>query len=229
MKTLDKSDKIIFDEYFKKYNPQISEFTFTNLFMWNKHYQLKYEIIDGCLMMLSNDNTVLPPLGDSENIRGAFDKFISEINGGKQIILDRFPENMMLLIKDMHPEITFEEDADNNDYVYTSQDLIKLAGRKYHSKKNQVNKFMRDYEYTVEDLNSENIRECLSFTTKWLSYKNIDENPGLLDEYEALKIFFNNFDIFDGRGIIIRIDGSLEGFTFGEMLNDETAVIHIEK
>ena len=41
-KAIEISDKPIFDKYFKKFPPEISELTFTNLFMWRKHYNFSF-------------------------------------------------------------------------------------------------------------------------------------------------------------------------------------------
>lgn len=74
MKPLSIDDKNVFDEYFRAYPPEISEYTFTNLFMWNHVYDIRYEIIDGCLLIASG-NSIFPPVGPSENTSDALEKF----------------------------------------------------------------------------------------------------------------------------------------------------------
>ena len=41
-KLIEITDKPLFDSYFQKYSPEISELTFTNLFMWRKHYNFLF-------------------------------------------------------------------------------------------------------------------------------------------------------------------------------------------
>lgn len=225
-------DKNIFNEFFRKYPPQNSEYTFTNLYMWNHYYNLYYEIINDCLCLISqrdNITAILPPIGDELNIIRAFEVLYKRYKDeGSNTLLERFPEKLAKKISEIFC-IDMELDEDNSDYVYNTSDLINLSGRKYHAKKNHVNRFKKLYNYSIETLNETNIMECLYFTEKWLQDKDIQENPGLLDEFQSIKTFFESYRYFDVKGIVIRIGGKVEAYTFGELLNPETAVIHIEK
>ena len=40
---------------------------------------------------------------------------------------------------------------------------------------------------------------------------------------------FDNYEAFHLKGGVLRIDGRVVAFTFGEQLNTDTAVIHVEK
>ncbi len=88
---------------------------------------------------------------------------------------------------------------------------------------------MRTYDYVLEELCSENALECLNFTEKWISLKDIEENPGILKEFDAIKTVLENYDFFNVKGIVLKINGKIEAYSFGEKLNPETAVTHIEK
>ena len=41
--------------------------------------------------------------------------------------------------------------------------------------------------------------------------------------------YVTHFEALDYKGAVIRIDGKIAAFTLGEMLNDETVVVHVEK
>ena len=78
------ADKPIFDSYFKKYPPEISELTFTNLFIWRKYYNFLFIEYKDHLIVYSktflknksktneihrNDTLYfLPPIGDSPDL-----------------------------------------------------------------------------------------------------------------------------------------------------------------
>jgi hypothetical protein len=47
-------DAAIFNEYFQKYPPVISEYTFTNLFMWRSYYQLSWTLWNEHLCILAH-------------------------------------------------------------------------------------------------------------------------------------------------------------------------------
>ncbi|WP_245589908.1 DUF2156 domain-containing protein [Caldanaerobius polysaccharolyticus] len=231
LKLLHIEDKNILDFFFKKYPPQISEYTFTNLYMWNHRYNLHYEVIQDCLCLVSQKDaiTILPPVGDESNTIKALEKLWERYaKEGLSVFFERFPEHMAKKIKELF-NVNMVLDEDNSDYVYNTSDLINLSGRKYHSKKNHVNRFKKLYNYTVENLSKNHVAECLSFTEKWLEDKDLQQNPGLLEEFHSIKTFFENYEIFDVKGIVVKIQGEIQGYTFGELLNPDTAVVHIEK
>ncbi|WP_231969073.1 phosphatidylglycerol lysyltransferase domain-containing protein [Thermoanaerobacterium sp. RBIITD] len=228
LKSLSLDDKNLFENYFTKYPPLISEYTFTNLYMWNHKYNIKYDIIDDCLCMAS-DNTIFPPVGPAENILSAFDKFYKMLKSdNNEIYLERFDKDTACKISEIYG-IEMLHDEDNFDYVYNTNDLINLFGRKYHSKKNHINKFLKTYGYSIEEISINNVNECLKFTENWISSKGINENSGILSEFEAIKRVFDNYKYFNIKGIVLRIDGKIEAYSFGERLNPDTAVTHIEK
>jgi hypothetical protein len=55
------------------------------------------------------------------------------------------------------------------------------------------------------------------------------EIPDLLSEDYAVHMALTNFEELDYRGGAIKVEGRIEAFSLGELLNNNTAVIHIEK
>ncbi|MFW9943335.1 MAG: hypothetical protein ACFFFT_20030, partial [Candidatus Thorarchaeota archaeon] len=54
-KPIEITHKALFDEYFQKYPPEISEFTFTNLFMWRNYYNFLFMEYKDHLVLFSYD------------------------------------------------------------------------------------------------------------------------------------------------------------------------------
>jgi hypothetical protein len=48
-------------------------------------------------------------------------------------------------------------------------------------------------------------------------------------EKRAVHLLLANLEALCLQGMAIRIDGRIEGFTLGEPLNEDTALIHVEK
>jgi hypothetical protein len=69
----------------------------------------------------------------------------------------------------------------------------------------------------------------MNLSTKWCIEKNCQENSQLCNEWHAIKDALMLFDELKLTGAAIVIDGKVEAFTIGEILNNTTAVIHIEK
>lgn len=115
------------------------------------------------------------------------------------------------------------------DYIYYSQDLINLSGRKYHSKRNHLSNFKLNYKYTYESITPENISDCIEIAKKWRQEKGEDESGYLYKEDFALNKAFEKFEQLDFKGGIIKIEGKPVAFTVGEEINDQTYLIHFEK
>ena len=120
-------------------------------------------------------------------------------------------------------------DRDSSDYVYSAQDLINLAGRKYHKKKNHLNRFLKDYQFEYRDLDMELVECFLVLQEEWCKMKECIESPELHSEDYAIHTALTSFEELDYKGGAIQIGSKIEAFSLGEKLNDNTAVIHIEK
>jgi hypothetical protein len=64
---------------------------------------------------------------------------------------------------------------------------------------------------------------------EWCEEKDCDCQEGEYCEREANLELLKNFKTLGCKGALIKVDGAFEAFTVGEMLNKDTAVIHIEK
>ena len=53
----------------------------------------------------------------------------------------------------------------SSDYVYLAKDLAELSGKRYHSKKNHVNRFMAEHQWRFEPITPENIHLCHDFAS----------------------------------------------------------------
>ena len=236
LKWLELEDKGLIDGYLKKYKPQISELTFTNLFAWRRHYKLKYAEIEGylCLMSFENEEKpyMFPLIGDLENgkLQNALKTVVAYFNENKyEFLIKKVEEDdVTVFLNALGLGYVAQYDRDNSDYVYMAENLITLKGNKYHKKRNHVNKFLSTYEYEYIAINSENKSICYDILNKWL-YKKEGDIGRYKDEIIAIEDMLDYYEKLDWIGAIIKVNGEPQAFTFGEKQNDETAVIHIEK
>ena len=56
-----------------------------------------------------------------------------------------------------------------------------------------------------------------------------DLDMSLMGEWAAIGVALNDFQALDLKGGVILLNGRVEAFTCGELLNEATAVIHLEK
>ena len=64
---------------------------------------------------------------------------------------------------------------------------------------------------------------------KWYTLNVEKDREGIEDEREVLRLNFAHFEEIGGVGGVLRIDGEVVAFTFGERLNDNTFDTHFEK
>jgi hypothetical protein len=127
-------------------------------------------------------------------------------------------------------DFLFESQRDHFDYVYSGSDLISLAGRKFHSKKNHLNRFeIKHPSQRYFPLDETLTPECLGVLEKWCGTKDCAGNPVLQAETDAVKEALAHFSGLELKGGVIEIDGRIEAFTIGALLNRDTAVVHVEK
>lgn len=236
-KNLTKADKSLLDKYFRSRYYENSHFNFTNLFMWREPYHIKWCEEDDVLYMTcewQGTLMALQPFGAPEKMTAATARLIDYFAAlGKKLIITGIEKSYKEVLENFTAaKFTVTADRDNYDYVYLADKLISLSGRKLHSKKNHLNAFKKLYpaaEYLP--ITAEIIPDCLAQLDRWYEIRIADEpdDPFIGYERAAIREIFADFDYFKLRGGAIRLDNKIIAFTYGEQLNDDTAVVHVEK
>lgn len=224
------------EHYTKPWHLQCSEYTFTNLYMWGKEECIRIAEQDGAMFFLSKCGADEPfmfapltedPDGDyAAALATAVDYFRSEgltpsfrgISGPIKAAFERCLGYALT------------EDRDDSDYVYSMESLRTLSGKKLHGKRNHINQFHAQYGDVSKyvEITADMLDECMAVYCEWLAGKDASE-PGVLGEKEAIRRILTHMDTLGVKGGGIRIDGKLAAFSLGEQIDEEFAVIHIEK
>jgi hypothetical protein len=115
------------------------------------------------------------------------------------------------------------------DYIYRVSDLIELKGSKLQSKRNHINRFMRENDWRYETLTPANLEECIDMNAYW-EENNMRRDPaGLSNEEIAIQRAFDQFQALRLEGGLLRSNGKVVAYTLGERLNSNTFCTHIEK
>ena len=206
--------------------PMSCEYAPGNLIGWCKHYGAEIAEIDGCLVSkIVNNNLFGFPKGYK------WKKALSSIRDNFELpsFYGLTQEEKILLESEYPGEYNYYESRNSFDYIYLVSDLSELTGKKYHAKRNHISYFKKTYDWSFEPITQANIDECIEINEKWFSL-NVDKDPTGIDaEREVLKLSFDNFELFGFVGALLRADGEVIAFTFGEELNRNTFVTHFEK
>ena len=234
---MEKADKPIFDKYFRARYYENAHFHFTNLYMWRKPYNMRWTELDGVLYMLADwegKTFALQPFGPDDKMQSAIKTIIDYFSAEGMECMISGVEKFFVDELNRYPDARFEiNKIDYNfDYVYLADDLINLSGRKYHSKKNHVNAFYRSYPFAeYVPITCEIIPECREVLEGWYELRSpeLPDDPFIADEHNAIIEVLDNFGDFNLKGGAIKLEDKIIAFAFGEQLNEDTAVIHVEK
>lgn len=140
------------------------------------------------------------------------------------------PQNFARL-EELYPgKFTIEYIRDVADYVYETEKLIRLAGKKYHGKKNHINKFQKTYpDWSYESINRDNVEECFQMALDWRKENECDADPGKNAEMCVTLNALRLFEELGFKGGLLRAGGKVIAFSIGEPVCDDTMVVHIEK
>ncbi len=219
-------DKSAFDFIFKGLQPEISEFTFTNLFCWRGAYSIKISRLEDSLIVSCEKDAkryFFAPLG--ANGREAIKKILEQF---PEAVFFRLPESE---IGSFNQEAGFRlsEDRDNFDYVYRRQDLVELKGKKFDAKRNFIKRFYQQYNPVCRIASQPDIENCIAFSNEWCDEKACDLDLSLRREKQAIIEMLKNCQTLNILGAVIEIEGRIRAFSIGEALNDTTFVVHAEK
>ena len=233
-KPLTLADRDLLRQILWDYQTETSELTFTNLFMWQSHFGYQWSRVGDGLLVVSavagGEAWALPPVGPAPRVdlcRQVLG-WLKDECGVADPAIERADPRLAAEVAG-HPEFVVEPLRDHFDYVYRSDDLINLAGGKYQAQRNHINSLARSYRCCYEPLGEEYLSACLYLCARWCQVKRCDQDLSLMGEWEAINAALANFQTLQLQGGVILVNGRVEAFSCGELLNKETAVIHLEK
>ena len=231
---LELKDQEVFQTFFSAYRPEISELTFTNLFIWRSHYKFQWSIYRDWLVIISVEGEygtfAIEPIGPSPRyeITRLVLEWMRDEKNVKNSRIERADNRIVEEVRGING-ISVEPTRDHFDYVYLRDDLVKLGGNRYRSKRNHINQLVRAYLYRYEQLAPDHINDCIAVQEKWCLQRRCEDDMDLLGEWDAVKEILRCYMNLNVQGAVITIENKVVAFTIGQMLNENTAVIHIEK
>lgn len=228
------SDKELITSYYKKYPSRNCERTFTNSYLWSRRYKVTFAIVENTLVFRMGDApfTFSHPAGEKEDMKRAIEtlRVYAREHGQGFGLYNLTPEEFAEL-EEWYPgefEITYNRDY--ADYVYETEKLISLQGKKLHGKRNHINKFKQENpNWSYEPITAENVEDCFQMALKWRQENGCAEDE---EKNAEMCVTLNSLRLFEElnlTGGILKVDGEIIAFTIGEELCEDTFVTHIEK
>ena len=229
-------DKEIITRYFTNHTSRSCERTFANVFLWSRKYPVTWAIVEQALVFKSEDEEHLAfafPAGEPENVKKALEvlmKYSAQRNVPFQMY-NVTPEYYAQLEEWYPGRFQIEYMRDDADYVYESEKLATLSGKKLHGKRNHINKFKATYEgrWSYEKMTRDNVEDCFQMALKWREENGCEEDSEKRSEMCVTLNSLRLLEELELTGGVLRIDDEVVAFTIGEPICKDTFVVHIEK
>jgi len=227
-------DRDLIDSIFREYGPKTSELNFTNLFIWRSHFGFEWSLYRDWLLVVGansgNGVQALPPIGPPSRV-DVTRMLLRWMRDERNIPEPRIDRADARLASELEGSGGFvvEPVRDHFDYVYLAEDLIALSGKAYRAKRNHLNYLLRSYAMVYEPITEAHVDACLGLAETWCTLRRCEDDLNLLGEWDATREALSHLGRLQIKGGVILINGKVEAFTLGERLNEETAVVHIEK
>lgn len=212
---------------------------FANNYLWGETYGTDVALINNCLVIryqLDFPSYTFPMGGSAKDKKAAIETLLSKNKKDDEpfkIILSSASKVEQL--ESMFPgQFKIDQYRDGFDYVYSTEVLSQLRGKKYSAKRNHINRFKDQGEWSYEKINEDNKAECIALEKNWLKQKkkNSDSEESINEAIEERSVLLNALEQYDTlklRGGVIRLNGKVVAFAIGEELNKDTMVVHFEK
>ena len=227
-------DKELFDKYINNEYDNC-EAVFGNLFIWRNISNTRFALCDGALCVIyTKSNGRLAscyPFGEFD-VKSVIEKLKNYFaSKGQGLIMESVVNAPCEKIKNLYgDEVEILPDRSLFDYDYTSDSLINLSGKKLHSKRNHINKFLSLYEnFEYKKLERSMFDECLESVDKWLLEKYQPTDIDYKNEITVIKECFANYEKLGFVGGALFVNGKIAAFTIGEKYYKISCVVHIEK
>ena len=209
-------DKETINKYLKHVRSRSCDMSFAAIYLWRGFYNLEYAECEDMIVFRSNEEetSFSLPLGAGDP-KKALDRVLEYCREeGIPPVFHSISREMEQYLNEQYPgQFRVEFDRDIADYIYETQALIELKGRKYHGKKNHINKFSKMYDWSYEAITPENTQECLDMLKKWKAQNCATEDLEKHAEICVSEASLREREFLGLTGGLLRVDGQVVAFT----------------
>ena len=174
--------------------------------------------------------------GDKQNTAAAIETLLKEASTtDKTCVFRNITADEKDFLSAHFKTLSIDEAPELSDYIYLTENLSNLTGKKYNRKRNHIKQFCKKYDnFSFSLLKRENIEAALEIEEKWLSENTIGtQNEDLLKERQIIHNALEHFEYFTQHagmtGGILFIDGEPAAFCLASILSPSVTDIHFEK
>ncbi len=246
------SDRALLSPYFEAVAEPLSDYTFSQVFTWRNSLRLAWKVIRGHLCIFANGSgdltLLLPPMGDGgadaalTEARELMDAYNVAHAVPDRTRVEYVSEGML----QRFDRSKFDVIPMGGDYIYTTASMIDLAGGDLKSKRQERNRFARNYVHRVETYDaSRHLNDCQRLLHAWRDHQDgkttvTDVNATTIatvkrhKETLAAELALCHAKELGLSGMVVYVadavgEERVKGFTFGELLGCDQSSIVVEK
>lgn len=176
----------------------------------------------------------LGPLCDDEHLLLGFRTILEDAaSHGKKVRFLTLTARLASALDRLYPgRFEIKEERDLFEYIYKTEVMAAFAGQKLRKRRQEVARFKETYGERAELklIASGDLDDILSYENEWIAENSETHDLNALKgERESIKRQLDHYDALKLSGVILRIDGKVEGFSYGTRLSDSFYDALIEK
>lgn len=218
-------------QFFNTFNSRSCDYSIGGILMWTDYFKYEIAFLNSTLFIKGYDKEsdlflYYSPLGimDKNEALTLIEKDAA-YNGNKAVLISDIEtkfDNQVINISETH------EYCDKwMEYLYDIEKFLHFSGKKMEKKRNHLNYFLKHYpDYRIEAITTGNTAELIDFTKRF-EKTHIDSDLFNYESRQTLEVL-KQYDSFPFEGLLIRINGNVVGYSFGEKIGD-TFFVHVEK
>ena len=217
--------------FFERNTCRLCDCTIGGTFMWRDYFETEFEIEDHILYLKVNyfDDGIAFPPPRGEHRGEPYEKLIAHCMAeGLPVRLCAVSKSNLDLILSLFPNARVHTDRAWSDYLYRSEDLKTLAGRRYSAQRNHIHRFERENpDWSFEAITADNLEETREYFARSFDERQKDSptyNEGNAKTFEVL----DHLKEYGFVGGVLRSGGRIVGASLGEVQGD-TLFTHIER
>ncbi|MGM9818330.1 MAG: DUF2156 domain-containing protein [Paludibacteraceae bacterium] len=229
-KKIELNDKSILNSFLFDEKTNLFTYRFEVLWLWRNVFDFQYAVCEQNNVLFIKTFTkgvhyFLFPVG-SKNLQACTELILNSAKqiGCEPIIGQITPENKSLLEQTFPNQFRFESNRDEFEYLYLTEKLCSLSGKKLQPKRNNINFLTKNYACSTEPVSANNMEECFAFSHHWdtVLHSDFSENIAFYEALSAYKTLALDT-------LVLRLNGCIEGISIGCPLNNDVYLILFEK
>ncbi len=216
---------------------RLCEYTFAGNYTWSRFFALRLAVSadETCGIFRyerkNNDVYSFPVGGSDEDKRGLLALVMAACEeSGKVLQLSPIARADYERLRRWYPgEFLAGANRDLSDYIYEREKLVKLAGKKFHGKRNHIARFKDAGDWGYEPITDSNRGDAQAMMEQWKENRSEEWNVELEQEFCAMMTGLLESEALGLRGGLLRKAGRVVALALGEPLSDDTFVVHFEK